>query len=595
MTTTTATGAEEVTWDLSDLYAGPDDPRVEQDLTEATEAARRFAAEHRGHVSELDAAAVAEAVRELERIEALRLRLRAYSYLYFSEDTEDSQRGALLQRVAEWNASLETELLFFRLEWTALPDDRAAALLKAPELAEYEYLLASARRYRPHLLSEPEERILVEKSVPARVAWARLYQELVSGLRVQLDGESVSLDDAVARLSSPERDQRRTAGEAVTEALADGLRTRAYAFNAILLDKSLDDRLRSYPHWLAERNLENQISDEIVETLVGAIVERYDISHRYSALKAKLLGLPKLAHWDRLAPVAGTHGRVEWEEARALVLEAYEAFSPDVGATVAEFFERRWIDAPARMGKMTGAYCMTRVPGVHPYVLLNFTGERRAVLTLAHELGHGLHGSLAADAGVFNSNTPLTLAETASVFGEALVFRALLEREDDPRRRLDLLTGRIDDSVATVFRQIALNRFEDVVHRARRDEGELSPERLEELWLEVQGAQLGDAVDLDGYERWWSYIPHFTSAPGYVYAYAFGYLFALSIYRRYEREGDAMVEPYLRLLRSGGSDSPERLAAIVGLDIRGREIWDEGLEAIATLVTEAEELAESMA
>jgi oligoendopeptidase F len=592
--TTAVTGAEEVTWDLSDLYSGPDDPQIEADLSEGTEAARRFAADHHGHVAELDAAALADALRELERIEAIRLRLRGYAYLHFSEDTEDAARGALLQRAEEWNASLETELLFFRLEWTALEDDEAAALLDAPELEGYRHLLSSLRRYRPHLLSEPEERILTEKTVSGRLAWARLFQELVSGLRVGIDGEIVSLDDAAARLASPDADVRRQVGEAVSGALEDGLRTRVYALNSVLLDKSLDDRLRSFPHWIADRNLENQVDDEIVETLVEAIVARYDITHRYFALKAKLLGLPKLAHWDRLAPVAGSHSRVEWDDARSLVLDAYTEFSPDVGATVAEFFERRWIDAEARAGKMTGAYCMSRVPGVHPYVLLNYTGERRAVLTLAHELGHALHGTLAQQAGVFGSNTPLTLAETASVFGEALVFRSLLEQEQDPRRRLDLLIGSIDDAVATVFRQIAFNRFEDAVHRTRREEGELSPERLAELWIETQSAQLGDAVDLSGYESWWSYIVHFTYAPGYVYAYAFGYLFALSIFRRYEREGDSMIEPYLRLLSAGGSETPERLAGIVGLNIRERALWDEGLAAIDDLVTEAEELAASL-
>ena len=591
MTTTTATGAEQVTWDLSDLYAGPDDPEIESDRNESTTAAQRFAQQHRGHVSELDAGGLFEALRELERLEALRLKLRAYAYLNFSEDTEDAARGAFMQGIEEWNASLETELLFFRLEWTAVADERAEELLAAPELEHYRHLLSSIRRYRPHLLSEPEERIVTEKTVSGRLGWSRLFQELVSGLRVDLDGDVVSLDDAVSRLASPDRDERRKVGEAVTTALDDGLRTRVFALNAILLDKSVDDRLRSFPHWLADRNLENEISDEIVNTLVTAIVDRYDITHRYSALKAKLLGLPRLAHWDRIAPVAGTHGRVEWEDARALVLDSYDDFSPDVAGTILQFFDRRWIDAPARTGKMTGAYCMTRIPGVHPYVLLNYTGERRAVLTLAHELGHALHGSLAEEAGVFNSNTPLTLAETASVFGEALAFRVLLEREQDPRRRLDLLIGRIDDTVATVFRQIALNRFEDAIHRARRDEGELSAERFAELWLETQAAQLGDAVDLNGYERWWSYIIHFTIAPGYVYAYAFGYLFALAIFRRYEREGDAMVEPYLQLLRAGGSESPERLAEIVGLDIRHRALWDEGLQAIDDLVTEAEELA----
>jgi oligoendopeptidase F len=518
--------------------------------------------------------------------------VRSFAYLDFSIDTADPTRGALLQRTQEWDAELETKLLFFRLEWTAVDDEQAQRFLDAAELAGYSHFLEALRLYRPHLLSEPEERILTEKAVPARVTWTRLYEELVSGIRVDVDGDELSLDDALAKLASPDRDLRRRIGAAVSAALEPGLRTRVFALNSVLLDKAIDDRLRSYPHWLAERNLGNEIDDEIVETLVDAIVERYDISRRFYALKARLLGLPRLAHWDRYAPVAGTEGFVEWDDAREIVLDAYAAFSPEVGSLVGDFFDRPWIDAPTLPGKHAGAYCMTRIPGAHPYVLLNYSGERRAVLTLAHELGHGLHGRLASEAGVFNSATPLTLAETASVFGEALVFRLLFEREHDPRRRLDLLVGRIDDSVATVLRQIALNRFEDAVHRARRDEGELSADRLRELWLDTQRPLLGDAVEAgDDYGTWWSYISHFTFAPGYVYAYAFGYLLSLAIFRRYEREGDAVVEPYLRLLRAGGSDSPEKLAAMVGLDVRRRELWEEGLAAIDDLVSQAEALA----
>jgi oligoendopeptidase F len=591
---TTVTGAEHVAWDLSDLYADASDPRFESDLEDGRRASTTFAERYRSRVATLDPAALVEAVRELERIEAIRLRVGAYAYLLFSEDTSDSVGGALLQRAQEWDAALETELLFFRLEWTAVPDDDADRLLASSELDHYRHLLYALRRYRPHLLTEPEERILTEKGVSGRAAWARLYEELVSSIRVSLDGSETSLDDALSKLQSPHGDVRRETSAAITAALAPALRTRAFTLNAILLDKSIDDRLRSYPHWLAERNLGNEIDDEVVETLVSSITGRYDISQRYYALKARLLGLPRLAHWDRYAPVAGTEGSIEWDDACDVVLDAYAAFSPEVGSLIGQFFEQPWIDAPLRPGKHGGAYCMGRIPGAHPYILLNYSGERRSVLTLAHELGHGLHALLARDAGVFNSATPLTLAETASVFGEALVFRSLFEREDDPRRRLDLLIGRIDDGVATVFRQIALNRFEDAIHGARRAEGELSPDRVAELWLETQRAMLGDAVETDGYESWWSYISHFTFAPGYVYAYSFGYLFALAIFRRYEREGDAIVDPYLRLLRAGGSDSPERLAALVGLDVRRPGLWEDGLAALDDLVSEAEELAAAL-
>jgi oligoendopeptidase F len=411
-------------------------------------------------------------------------------------------------------------------------------------------------------------------------------------LRVRVDQTEMSLEEAMGLLHSAERDTRRIAADAIGEALQPGLRTRAFVFNTLLLDKSTDDRLRGYPHWLAERNLSNEAPDETVEALVSAVVSRYDIPQRYYRLKARLLGLPRLAHYDRMAPVVDESAFTPWDEAEELVRSAYADFSPDAGAIVDRFFDDGWIDAPVRPDKMIGAYCMTRVPGVHPYVFMNYTGDRRSVLTLAHELGHGLHGYLAQDQGVFNAETPLTLAETASVFGEALTFKRLLAREDDPQRRLDLLVARLDDTIATTFRQIAMNRYEEAVHTARRGDGELSPDRLSELWVATQRDLLADSVDLEGYETWWSYVPHYVVSPGYVYAYAFGYLFSLAIFRRYEAEGEAVVEPYLNLLRAGGSDAPVRLAKLVGLDLADPALWSTGLDAVDEILREAEELAE---
>jgi oligoendopeptidase F len=587
----TRTGAEDVGWDLSDAYTGPDDPALEADLEDVRSSAGRFRERYAGTVGDLDATALAEAVEELERLHSVVTRAGAYSYLHFSTDTADPARGALLQRIQELGASLDAELLFFRLEWTALDDEHAEKLLAENALDGYRHHLTALRRWRPYLLSEPEERILSEKSVSGPAAWGRLFQELTSALRVQLGDEEVGLEQALAQLHRPDREERRAAAEAVTDALAPGLRTRTSVFNALLLDKSIDDRLRGYPHWLAARNLANETPDETVQALVDAVVERKDIPQRYYRLKAKLLGLDRLAHYDRMAPVSTGEDSVSWDDAVALVSEAYTSFSPDAGRIVGEFFDNSWIDAPVRPDKLNGAYCMTRVPGVHPYVLLNYTGDRRAVLTLAHELGHGLHGYLAQDRGLFNAETPLTLAETASVFGEALTFKQLLARESDPTRRLELLVGRIDDGVATVHRQIAMNRFEDRVHTARREDGELSSDRLAELWIETQAQMLGDPVDLDGYETWWSYVPHYVVSPGYVYAYAYGYLFSLAIFRKWEREGDSLVEPYLDLLRAGGSDAPERLADIVGVDLADTKLWAGALESMDELLQEAEALA----
>ena len=595
MATTELTGAEDVAWDLTDLFAGVDDPRIDEEVAQAEADAATFRERYHGEVAGLDAAALAEAVEEYERIEATLVRPLTFAHLHFATNMADPARGALVARLGEKAAALDTQLLFFGLEWAAAEDDAAEGLLADPALDHWRHHLRSLRKFRPYLLSEPEERIVTEKTVSGTTAWSRLYEELLGALRVTLDGEEVALEPAMAKLYDPDRDVRRTAAAAIGEALGPGLRTRTFVFNTILLDKSIDDRLRSYPTWISSRNLANETTDEAVEALVHATTSRYDLPQRYYRLKARLLGLDRLEHYDRFAPISSDAGKVGWDEARATVVDAYSDFSEEAGAIVARFFDDSWIDGPVRPDKRTGAFCAMTVPGVHPYVLMNYTGDRRAILTLAHELGHGLHGVLAQPLGYINSSTPLTTAETASVFGEALTFERLLSQEDDPHRRLDLLAGRIEDAIATTFRQIAMNRFEDAVHTERRERGELAPERVGELWLERQQALFGDAVGLDGYTQWWSYIPHFTGAPGYVYAYAFGYLFSLAIYRRYVLEGEAMVEPYLDLLRAGGSRTPEELAQLVGLDLTDPSIWASGLEALGEELDEAERLADELA
>jgi oligoendopeptidase F len=592
--TTELTGAEEVAWDLSDLYESGDDPRLEGNVKEAEQAAAAFRDAYHGRVAELDAPMLAEAIAERERIESIFTRAIYYAHLLFSTDMADPARGALIARLTEQAAALDTQLLFFGLELADLDDEQAEALLADEALAHWRHWLRSVRKYRPYVLTEPEEKILTEKSVSGVSAWSRLHEELLGALKVDLDGERIGFEEAMSKLYSADRDQRRRASEAVTEALAPGLRTRAFIFNAIVLDKSVDDRLRGYPTWLTARNLANDTTDEAVQALVDATVSRYDVVQRYYRLKARMLDLDRLAFYDRMAPIGEDAGKVAWDEARQLVLEAYADFSPEVGDVVERFFSESWIDAPVRENKRPGAFCATNVPGVHPYVLMNYTGERRSVLTLAHELGHGLHGVLAQPLGLFNASTPLTTSETASVFGEALTFKRLLALEEDPLKRLNLLAGRIEDSIATVFRQIAMNRFEDAVHTERRGKGELSVERLEELWLESQSALFADSVDVDGYGTWWSYVGHFLSSPGYVYAYAYGCLFALSVFRRYEIEGDAIVEPYLDVLRAGGSRPPEELARIVGLDLTDPGIWEGGIDALAEDLDEAESLAQEI-
>jgi len=594
--TTTDPELEAVAWDLAPLLDDAGDPvaAVDAMLASAQERADAISAAHAGKVDQLDGPGLVAVMREFAELQEIAGRAGSYAMLNFSGNTADPARGALLQRMQEKATAIETALLFFELEWAALDDARAEELLAADGLDFARHHLRSARRYRPHLLSEPEERIFSERALTGRTAWARLFEEQASAITVELPDatEPVSLEVALSRLFSPDREQRRDTAERVTKALAPGLRTRAFAFNTLLADKMVEDRLRHYPNWLASRNLANEASDESVQALVEAVRARYEVPRRWYRLKAQLLGVDKLADYDRLAPVSDDDEHVGWSDARDLVLDSYGSFSSELGDLTKRFFDERWIDAPVRPNKRGGAFCAYTVPSAHPYVLLNYTYKRRDVMTLAHELGHGVHAALGARQGVFHMSTPLTLAETASVFGEQIVFGRLLELAETPESRLSLLTEAMDGAVATVFRQIAMNRFEHLVHTERREAGELAVERFSELWLESQSELLGDAVELtDNYGSWWSYIPHFIGSPGYVYAYAYGQLLALAVYGRYEEEGDAFVPAYLELLGAGGSRSPEELGQIVGVDLADPGFWDRGLAIVDRQLEAAENAA----
>jgi oligoendopeptidase F len=629
---------QETAWDLEPLVDGEGEQGVERRLSEALTRAQAFASAHAGKLDELDAAGLRAAMEELAAIHELVARAGYYAALRFSTDTAEPANGALLQKVQEQETAIQTTLLFFELEWAALPDERAEALLSGEGLEFCAHHLRNVRRYREHLLSEPEEKILTEKSLTGASAWTRLFEELTSAIEVTLPGtrelpaaggadgddaggagneagdagngaggagngaggtgsgagEKVALDVALSRLALADRELRRTSAEAVTAALAPGLRTRAYLFNTLLADKATDDRLRRYPHWLAARNLANEASDESVQALVEAVRGRYEIPRRWYRLKAKLLGVERLADYDRMASVTEDEVSFPFAQAREIVLDCYSSFSPELGALVKRFFDEQRIDAPVRPAKRGGAFCAAAVPSVFPYVLLNYTSRRRDVLTLAHELGHGVHFALAARQGVFHQSTPLTLAETASVFGETIVFARLLEEDSSPASRLALLAENLEDTIATVFRQIAMNRFEHLVHTNRREHGELSTERFGELWAESQEELFGDSVELtDGYRTWWSYIPHFIGSPGYVYAYAYGQLLALSVYERYEQTGPELVPRYLEMLAAGGSKTPEELGKIVGVDLADPGFWTAGLDLVERQLQEAEAAAEA--
>jgi oligoendopeptidase F len=579
-------------WNLDPIVDGEGSAGVERLLDEALELGAKFAEAYTGRLASLDGDGLREAMLELATIMVLVDRAGSFAMLRFTTDTADPARGALLQKVQERGTTLETQLLFFELEWAALADDQVEALLSSGADLEFcAHHLRSARRYRPHLLSEAEEKVMAEKSLSSSASWARLFGEQISAVRVSFDGDEVPLDMALSNLLSPDNELRERTAQAISAALEPGLRTRAFIYNTLVYDKSVDDRLRHYPHWLAARNLANEASDESVLALIGAVHGRYDIPQRWYRLKARLLGIDKLRDFDRSATVATTEPLFSYTEARDLVVETYANFSPEAGAITKRFFDEDWIDAPVRENKRGGAFCAT-VSGVHPFVMLNYTARRRDVLTIAHELGHGLHSALAAKQGVFHQSTPLTVAETASVFGETLIFERLLAEAGSDQQRLELLAGRIDDAIATVFRQIAMNRFEHLVHTRRRSQGELSVEDMSKAWVESQTEMLGDAVEVtEGYQSWWSYIPHFINTPGYVYAYAYGQLLALSVYGRYREVGEELVPRYLEMLGSGGSRTPEKLGEIVGIDLADPGFWDFGLRLVDQQLLEAEALA----
>lgn len=584
-------GALDVEWDLETLLASDSGGSVES-LLDKADALADSLAKKRGLVSTFSVSDLAWFMENLAQLHDALGRAGSYAGLRFAVDTASPEIAAAMQKVEERSVAISTKLLFFELEWAQLEDDTVNDLVENDALRWCAHHLRSIRRYRDHLLSEPEERILAEKSVTGTSAWARLFSEQTSAILVELPSGPAKLETALSLLGDPKREIRQQAAEAVTTALAPGLRTRSFIYNTLMADKATNDRLRSYPSWITSRNLANEATDESVQALVDSVQARYDIPQAWYRLKARILGVDRIADYDRMASVAESESHIGWSEARRLVLDAYDSFSPQMAEIAERFFNENWIDAPVREAKRPGAFCAYTVPSHHPYLMLNWTGRRRDVLTLAHELGHGLHAYLSREQGIFHQSTPLTLAETASVFGETVTFGRMLEATTDPRERLALLAESIEGAIATVFRQTAMNRFENAVHNARRETGELSIETFGEHWLRTQSEMLGEAVELTpGYATWWSYIPHFIGTPGYVYAYAYGQLLALSVYARYEDEGHDFVSRYLDLLSSGGSMPPEELGLIVGANLSDPGFWDGGLAIVQTQLEAAETAA----
>lgn len=589
------TGAQAIIWDLTPLYGGIDDPAIDADMQRAESLADDFASRFRGRVSLLEADELLQAVQALETIYDVTGRIESYASLVHSTDTLDSAANALVAKVDEFDARVSQKLVFFQLEWNAIDEARAGALMADPSLARYRHMLEAQRRYTPYQLDEAREQLLLDKKVTGRSAWERFFDQLMGSMRYELDGQQLTQSEILVRLYSPDREVRRAAADAMTTGLRNRSMELTYIFNVLAADKASDDRLRGFPTWVSSRNLSNKAPDAVVDALVEAVTARYDLVMRHYNLKRALLGLDELTDYDRYAPLPIKEGDrlYAWDDAQRMVLDAFNQFSGDMAAAAHRFFEENWIHAALAPNKQGGAYAHPVVPNVHPYVFLNYTGKARDVATLAHELGHGIHMLLSGQkSGLFGLYTPLTTAEMASVFAEMLVFSDLMDKEADAEARLAMLIAKIEDTFATVFRQVSMNRFEHGMHTARRGEGELPTERLSALWLESQRTMFGDSVNLrDDYGLWWSYIPHFLHVPGYVYAYAFGELLVLALFDIYKEQGADFVPKYIRVLEAGDSDWPENILAEVGVDLNDPAFWSRGLNAIQALVEQEEALA----
>nr|WP_237181223.1 M3 family oligoendopeptidase [Roseomonas haemaphysalidis] len=579
-------------WDLSDLYAGPADPVLEADLQRSTAESAAFQAAHAGKLADLPGDALAAAIATYERIEEVLGRIMSYAQLVFAGDAQDAANGRFYQTMQERVTAISSNLLFFTLELNKLEEaPLEAKLAQSPALARYRPFLRDLRVFRPHQLSDEAERLLHEKEVTGRSAWNRLFDETVAGMEVKVGEETLNVSAALNKLSDRDRGVREAAARGVSAAFGANARLFTLITNTLSKDKEIVDGWRNYPRPGSSRNRANMVEDEVVDALVGAVVASFPrLSHRYYAMKAKWLGLDKMQHWDRNAPLPDEDdSEIPWDAARDRVLAAYSGFDPQLGSIGKRFFDRPWIDAALRPGKASGAFAHPTVPAAHPYLLVNYHGKSRDVMTLAHELGHGVHQVLAADQGYLMSGTPLTLAETASVFGEMLTFRAVLDAETDPRRRRALLAGKVEDMLNTVVRQIAFYRFETLLHDARRN-GELSREEIGALWMQVQVESLGPAFEFTpDYEIYWSYIPHFVHSPFYVYAYAFGDCLVNALYGVFQ-DGKVADFPakYLELLRAGGTLRHQELLAPFGLNAADPAFWQKGLDVISGFIDELE-------
>ena len=579
-------------WDLSDLYSGRDSEALKRDLVQLASDAEAFRGRYQGHLADLSGAALGAAIETYERLQEQSGRIIGYASLVHAGDLADSEIGRFFQTMQERINAVSTTLLFFTLGLNRINDADLAAKQADPALARYRPWLRDTRAFRPHQLSDEIEKLLHEKYVTGRAAWTRLFDETIANLRFPIGDKELTEAEALNLLSDRDRETRHEAALVIGDVLGKNARTFALITNTLAKDKEIEDRWRRFARPISSRNLANFVEDEVVDALIAAVRDSYPrLAHRYYKLKAGWFGVAQLPFWDRNAPLPEDEDReIPWCEAEETVLSAYGALSPELAAIGRRFFAGRWIDAPVRPGKASGAFAHPTVPSAHPYLLLNYQGRVRDVMTLAHELGHGVHQVLAAKQGYLMADTPLTLAETASVFGETLTFRSLLARETDPRRRKIMLAAKVEDMLNTVVRQIAFASFEIKVHDERR-EAELTPDKLGEIWLEVQRESLGPALSLDDpYRYYWTYIPHFIHTPFYVYAYAFGDCLVNSLYAVYQDAHQGFTEKYLELLKAGGTLRHGDLLAPFGLDAANPFFWSKGLSVIAGFIDELEQL-----
>ncbi len=578
-------------WDLNDLYPGPESSELKQDLAAVRASAEAFESRYAGRLAEIDGSGLGDAIAEYEAIEEILGRVMSYASLMHAGAVDDPEVGRFFQTMHEAITDIWAHVLFFTLELNRLDDDTLAAKMGTPGAAHYASWVRDQRAFRPHQLSDEIEKLLHDKSVVGRAAWTRLFDQTIDGLRFPIDGKELTSAEALHLMSDPDAALRERAAGALTEVLGANVRCFALITNTLIKDKEIEDRWRGFARPISSRNLANQVEDEVVDALLDAVRNAYPrLSHRYYAIKARWLGVDALDHWDRNAPLPDDDDRVvPWNAAVDTVLGAYGAFSGEMADLGKRFFDNAWVDAGVRAGKAPGAFSHPTVPSAHPYILLNYQGKTRDVMTLAHELGHGVHQLLAAERGALMADTPLTLAETASVFGEQLTFRAMLGAEDDAKRRSVMLAGKVEDMINTVVRQAAFCEFERRLHDERRA-GELTGERIGEIWLAVQGESLGLAIRFDdGYGAYWSYIPHFIHTPFYVYAYAFGECLVNSLYAVYQDSAQGFQERYLTMLRAGGTLRHKELLAPFGLDASDPAFWSKGLDVISGFIDELEE------